>query len=38
MAPPIFDTAAITLGIGPHSTLCSKKLDHQTHGGNFVKS
>ena len=19
-------------------TLCSKKLDHQTHGGNFVKS
>jgi len=20
------------------STLCSKKLDHQTHGGNFVTS
>jgi len=21
-----------------HCTLCSKKVDHQTHGGNFVKS
>ena len=20
------------------STLCSKKVDHQTHGGNFVKT
>jgi len=36
-APPIFDRATITLGIGPHSTPWVKKGCHPNHGYNFVK-
>jgi len=37
-APPIFGRAAITLGIGQHSTPWVKKGCHPNHGYNFVNS